>query len=164
MLTLDDRRVQPVLQTAQAELQGTVSPDGRWMAYLANDSGQLQIFVRPFPTVNDAKVQISTAGGNEPTWSKTGQELFYLTPNGALMSVPVGRGVAWSAGTPTKLFDGQYFNGFGISGTRTYDVSPDGKRFLMIKPDGAASKESVPSIVVVQNWFDELQRLVPVTR
>ena len=164
MLTLDDRRVQPVLQTPQAELQGTASPDGHWLAYEANDSGQPQVFVRPFPNVNDAKVQVSTAGGSEPVWARNGQELFYLTPSGALMSAPVGRGITWSAGTPTKLFDGRYYGGTGLAGTRTYDVSLDSKRFLMIKPGGAAGQDSTPTIVVVQNWFEELKRLVPATR
>src|SRR4029453_12200203 len=133
MLELDDRRVQPVLQTPQAELQGTPSPDGHWLAYEANDSGQPQVFVRPFPNVNDAKVQVSTAGGSEPGWARNGQELFYLTPSGTLMSVPVGRGITWSAGTPARLFDGPYYGGTGLTGTRTYDVSLDSKRFLMIK-------------------------------
>jgi eukaryotic-like serine/threonine-protein kinase len=164
MLTLDDRRVEPVLQTPQAELQGTVSPDGRWLAYEANDSGQLQVFVRPFPNVNEAKIQVSTDDGSEPVWARNGQELFYQSPTGALMSVPVGRGTAWTAGTPSKLFDGPYFRGTtGITATRTYDVSPDGKRFLMIKPS-AAGQDSTPTIVVVQNWFEELKRLVPTTR
>jgi Tol biopolymer transport system component len=166
MLALDkDRRIQPLVQTQFLERQGEFSPDGRWLAYESNDSGQSQIFVRPFPDVNREKWQVSTGGGTQPLWTRNGRELCYLGPTGAVMSVPVGRGTTWTAGTPTKVFDGQYFRGSGNSGNtgRTYDVSPDGKRFLMIKP-GADQASAPVSIMIVQNWFDELKRLVPTRR
>ena len=110
MLTLEkDRRVQPLVQSPLIDRNGVISPDGRWLAYESNDSGQLQIFVRPFPDVNKGKTQVSTVGGTQPLWARNGQELFYLAPDGALMSVPVERGTTWRAGTPTKLFDAAYF-------------------------------------------------------
>jgi hypothetical protein len=90
--------------------------------------------------------------------------LLYLAPDGALMSVRVEPGAIWTASTPTKLFDGrQYYTGGGATNIpRTYDVSPDGKRFLMIKPSGTPEQaQAVPSIVVVENWQEELKRLVP---
>ena len=122
------------------ERNGEISPDGRWLAYESNDSGQFQIFVRPFPDVNKGKWQVSTAGGTQPLWARNGQELFYLAPSGALMSVPVERGTTWTAGTPTRLIDAQYYVGVGTNVARTYDVSPDGKRFLMIKEGAAPTK------------------------
>jgi hypothetical protein len=162
MLTLEkDRRVQPLVQTPAAERNAEISPDGRWLAYESNDSGQFQIFVRPFPNVNTGLWQVSPAGGTQPLWAKKGHELFYFAPNGALMSVRVEPGATWTASTPTKLIDGPYYR--GDSGLfRTYDVSLDGTRFLMIK-EGAGSNQSPapPSIVVVQNWFEELKRLLP---
>ena len=89
MLTLGkDRRVQPLIQGPLVERNGEISPDGRWLAYESNDSGQLQVFVRPFPDINKGKIQVSTAGGVQPLWARNGQELFYLAPGGALMSVP----------------------------------------------------------------------------
>jgi eukaryotic-like serine/threonine-protein kinase len=166
MLTLDkDRRVQPLVQTAFLERSAELSPDGRWLAYESNDSGQFQIFVRPFPDVNRERWQVSTGGGTQAMWTRNGRELLYLGPTGAVMSAPVGRGATWTAGTPTKLIDGQYFHGTGNSGStaRTYDVSPDGKRFLMIKP-GVDQTSAPISIVVVQNWYEELKHLVPSAR
>ena len=107
MLTLDkDRRVEPLVQTTIAEPNAVISPDGRWLAYESNDSGQFQIFVRPFPDVNTGRWQVSTGGGTQPLWARNGQELFYLASTGALMSVPVVRGTTWTAGAPTKLIDG----------------------------------------------------------
>ena len=76
MLTLDkDRRVQPLVQTPSAERNGEISPDGRWLAYQSNDSGQVQIYVRPFPDVNNGQWQVSTDGGTQPLWARNGQEL-----------------------------------------------------------------------------------------
>ena len=162
-LTLDkDRRVQPLVQTQFAELNGEISPDGRWLAYQSNDSGQFQIFVRPFPDVNKGQWQVSTAGGTQPLWARNGQELFYLAPDRTLMSVPVERGTTWTAGTPSKLIDAAVLPGPATA--RNYDVSPDGKRFLMIKTGRRDQTPAPASIVVVQNWHEELKRLVPTTR
>jgi hypothetical protein len=101
-------------------------------------------------------------GGSRPAWARSSQELFYLAPEGALMGVAVERGTAWKAGTPVKVLEGLYFAGsFGVN-FRTYDVSPDGKRFLMIKPVGGQDQPAAPpSLVVVQNLTEELKRLVP---
>jgi Tol biopolymer transport system component len=161
MLTLDkDRRVQPLIQGPLIDRNAEVSPDGQWLAYESNDSGQAEVFVRPFPDVNKEKIQVSTLGGAQPLWARNGQELFYIAPGGALMSVPVKRGTTWTAGTPTKLIETGYFRGGGGNDSRMYDVSPDGKRFLMIKQDVSANQPA-PRIVVVQHWLEELKRLVP---
>jgi serine/threonine-protein kinase len=166
MVTLEkDHSVQPLVQTPFDERNGEVSLDGRWLAYESNDSGQAQIYVRPFPDVNRGRWQVSTGGGTQPLWARNGQELFYLAPNGALMGVPVERGTTWAAGTPSKLFDAQYYFGAGGPVPRTYDVSPDGQRFLMIKDSRPAGDTSPPpQLVVVQNWLEELKRLVPTKR
>jgi serine/threonine-protein kinase len=164
MLTLDkDRRVQPLIQGPLVDRNAELSPDGKWLAYESNDPGLPQVFVRPFPDVNREKIQISTIGGVQPLWARNGQELFYIAPDGALMSVAVQRGNTWTAGTPTKLFEGSYFRGGGGNDSRMYDVSPDGKRFLMIKQD-VSPNQPAPRIVVVQNWLEELKHLVPTTR
>ena len=162
MLALDkDRAIQPLLQTPFLERNGEVSPNGRWLAYESNDSGEFEIFVRPFPDVNAGKWPVSTGGGTQPLWARNGQELFYVAPDGVLMSVPVGRGALLTAGTPIRLIEGQYYRGTG-NVARTYDVSLDGTRFLMIKQGGASEQPSPsPTIVVVQNWVEELKRRVP---
>ena len=122
-------------------------------------SGQNQIWVRPFPNVDGGHWQISTGGGITPVWARSGKELFYLDGTNAVTSVPIQTAPTFSAGTPTKLFDGRYV---GSPVWRTYDVSPDGQRFLMIKDNLAGDQTSAPaSIVVVLNWLEELKRRVP---
>jgi len=106
---------------------------------------------------------VSTGGGTRPLWARNGQELFYLAPTDALMGVGVERGSTWAATPPAQLLEGRYFAGYGgLVVGRTYDVSPDGRRFLMIKPGAGNDSTAVPaSLVVVQNWVEELKRLVP---
>ena len=158
-----ERRTTPLIQTPFAERNGEISPGGRWIAYEANDSGQFEIYVRPFPNVVDGRWQVSTGGGTRPLWSRNGQELFFLAPTGALMRVGVERGDTWAATAPVQLLEGRYRTGTlqFILG-RTYDVSPDGRRFLMIKAGSDADRTvASASLVVVQNWAEELKRLVP---
>ena len=167
MLELEnDQRPQPLIRTPFAEQNAEISPDGRWLAYESNDAGQLQVYVRPFPDVRNERVQVSTGGGGQPHWAQNGQELFYLAPNAALMSVRVEHGPRWKSGMPTKLFEGQsYYRGRGASTSRSYDVSADGKRFLLIKEEVDRDQSTVPiSLVVVRNWREELKRLVATER
>jgi serine/threonine-protein kinase len=92
-------------------------------------------------------------------WSHSGQELFYLGREN-MMSVPIERGATWRSGNPVKLFDVQQYNLVSVS--HSYDVSPDGKRFLMIKSGGGAGQAPATlSFVIVQHWREELKRLVP---
>jgi serine/threonine-protein kinase len=132
-----------------------VSPDGRWLAYQSNESGQSEVYVRPFPQLDGGRWQVSTGGGTEPVWARSGKELFYEGLGGAMMSVAVDGGSAFRAGNPTRLFEWPYL----VAAQRTYDVSPDGQRFLEIKPFGP--QVAPTSLVVVQHWFEELKRLVP---
>jgi serine/threonine protein kinase len=150
--------VTPLVQSPFSERNGEVSPDGRWLAYEANDSGRFEIYVRPFPDVTRGRWQVSTDGGARPLWARNGQELFYLTATGALMRVGVARGPTWAATAPRKLFERDYGIAAFHSG-RTYDVSPDGRRFLMIKNVGAGDPNAPSaSMVVVENWFEELKQ------
>jgi serine/threonine-protein kinase len=155
-------RVRPLVQTPFTERNGVISPDGRWLAYEADDSGQFEIYVRPYPEVGRGLSQVSTGGGTRPLWSRTGQELFFLSPIGALMRVGVEGGATWAAGTPNKVLNEGYFTVPGGNPGRSYDISPDGQRFLMIKMGGGLGQAAAPQIIVVQNWFEELKRLVPV--
>ena len=115
--------------------------------------------MKPFPTVDGGQWLVSTAGGTRPLWAPNGQELFFVAPDGSLMAVRVdARGSSWRAGSPVRVVEGLYINRTSRS-SRNYDVSGDGKRFLMVKPP--ARQAAAPQIVVVQNWFEELRRLVP---
>ena len=163
-LALDPtRRVTPLLQTKFDELNGIVSPDGRWLAYESNSSGAFEIYVRPFPNVAGGQWEVSTAGGRMPVWARSGKELFYINGVGALMTVAVeARGVTWNAGMPMRIPAPPFFIANSASG-RTYDVSPDERRFLVIKTPGTDGG-AAPAFIVVQHWDEELKRLVPTGR
>jgi serine/threonine-protein kinase len=144
----------PVLVTPDREEYPTVSPDARWLAYQSNESGRFEVYVRPLPDVNQGRWTISTAGGHSPVWSRDGQELFYMDGT-AMMTVPVdARGAVFVAGTPKLLFDGP----FDPTQLGNYDVSADGTRFVMVHADPDATPNRFN---IVQNWFEELKRLVP---
>jgi serine/threonine protein kinase len=164
MVALDgSRRVQTLVHTPADDRNAVVSPDGRWLAYDSNFSGQFQVYVRPFPNVDAGQWVVSTAGGAWPLWSKNGRELFYVTASGdALMSVPVEPGAIWKAGAPTRVLKGRYFPQAGEFGLayRPYDASPDGKRFLVAEVV-PGQQPAAPGIVVVLNWLDEMKRRVP---
>jgi serine/threonine-protein kinase len=154
--------VTPLIETRFEERGGVVSPDGRWLAYESTSSGRLEVYVRPFPAVNDGQWQVSTGGGAQALWSRNGRELFYVAPDGSLMTVPVEpRSESWSGGTPRRLLEPGYYRGNDVFVSRQYDVSPDGQRFLMIK-EGGDDTGTAQDIIVVQNWLEELTRLVPV--
>jgi eukaryotic-like serine/threonine-protein kinase len=155
-------RVTPLVQTPFAERNGIIAPDGRWLAYEANDSGRFEVYVRTFPDVNGGHWQVSTGGGTRPLWAPNGHELFYLSPAGALMRVGVERAQLWAATTPTLLIKAGYFTVPGVSPGRTYDISPDGQRFLLIKEGGGSEQAAAPiTLIVVQHFDEELKRLVP---
>ena len=160
-----NRQPAPLVKTRFVELNGEVSPDSKWLAYEANDSGRFEIYVRPFPNVAAARTLVSIAGGTKPLWGRSARELFYLAADGALMSVAVTPGITWNAGKPTKVLDKGYF-AENAGGARGFDVSADGGRFLMIKDVESSDKSAkeTPQIVIVQNWFQELKRLVPANK
>jgi serine/threonine-protein kinase len=160
-LQLDSaRKVSPLLNGSYDEHNGEVSPDGQWLAYTSDESGSAEIYVRPFPNVGDRRMKISTGGGTRPAWARNGRELFYLKVDGTMVAVPIDRdtGGRFSPGTPASLFQGAYF---AAQSGRTYDVSPDGSRFLMIKSAASSTNSPTVQLVVVLNWFEELKRLVP---
>jgi serine/threonine-protein kinase len=162
VLTLDaQRRSESLIVTEFNESDAEISPDGQWLAYGSNLSGREEVYVQRFPPAGQGRWLISTAGGREPLWSPDGRELFYRTQAG-VMRVPVETTSGFAAGAPSLVVAGPYESGGG----RSYDISRDGKRFLMIKaaegidPDSVA--EGLRQIVVVQHWFEDLTARVPV--
>ena len=152
LLTLDGNMPRPWLQTAAVEAQSVMSPNGQWIAYLSNESGQFEVYVGPFS--GTGKWQISTDGGQEPLWSRDGTELFYWSGN-KMYVARVSAGDTFQHETPVDLLEGTYYR--SSTGHQAYDVSDDG-RFLMVKPE----PESPPiRLDIVLNWFNELERLVP---
>ena len=102
------RQTEPLVDTRFNEQNGDISPDGHWLAYQSDDSGQFQIVVRPFPNVDNGRWTISPTGGTKPVWARSGRELFYLDGTNAVTAVSVHTGPSFSADTPTKLFDVPY--------------------------------------------------------
>jgi dipeptidyl aminopeptidase/acylaminoacyl peptidase len=152
----------PLVQTPFNERNADVSPDGRWLAYQSDESGRDEIYVRPFPDVNGGRWQISSGGGAKPVWAREGGELFYLDGDGFLTAARVQTAPSFSAGNASRLLDTRYPS--GVVNDRDYDVSRDGKRFLMIKTVPVTDQTSPPSpasIVVVVNWSEELKQRVP---
>ena len=161
VLLLDgERRSEPLLANEFDEQNPELSPDGRWLAYQSDASGQEEIYVRPFPTVDEGRWQISTRGGTRPLWAPDGRELFYLAPGGDVMAVPIQTEPTLTAGNGAVLVEGPAV--VPTAPGRLYDMAPDGQRFLMIKEGVATESGTPPQIILVQNWFEELKRLVPV--
>jgi serine/threonine-protein kinase len=150
-------------------LRAALSPDGKWLAYHADISeGQFEVYVTPFSAaVGRGREQVSNMGGVEAWWSRSGDELFYFSLDGTLMSVRVGRGPTWSASAPVPVFPPTLRSMFLSNPNRgaaaaTFDVSPDGRRFLMIRPIRRLDPApAAATLVVVQNWFEEFRQRVP---
>jgi serine/threonine-protein kinase len=135
-----------------AQLRPQVSPDGRWLAYQSDESGRYEIYVRPFPSLEGSLTKVSSAGGTSPRWTQHGRELVYYDGRGFL-AVPVVAGTPFVAGRPERLFDYAPYTGrLGPD----YDVTPDGRRFLLIS-SAEESPGSRAQLVLVQNWIDDLR-------
>jgi serine/threonine-protein kinase len=134
---------------------GEISPDGRWIAYQSAESNRMEIYVRPFPNIDAGRWQISSNGGTRPLWARNGRELFYLSADSGLMAVAVETTPTFRPVNRTRLFDSGYYLG---STGRTFDVSPDGQRFLMIKELQPSSALAQRTGIVVLNWFEELRQ------
>ena len=151
----------PFLATEFSERVPMFSPDGQWLAYVSNESGRDEVYVR-LASGEGGRQVVSTGGGTEPMWVPSGQELFYRQDQ-ALVAVTVDMGAAFTVGSSQVLFEGPYSLDAGGGGNlQNYDVHPDGERFLMIKPMESTDGAVIPQINVVLNWFEELKVRVPV--
>jgi serine/threonine protein kinase len=150
-----DRKVVPLVQSRFTEWHGIPSPDGRWMAYVSNESGRNEVYMRPFPS-GEGKWQVSIGGGIEPTWRGDGAEIFYIAENRKLMAVPIKTSATVEAGTPVPLFDTAMSSNPNPGYTRNqYAVTVDGQRFLVNQQaDGAFPAP----IMVVVNWPATLKK------
>jgi hypothetical protein len=163
-----DRMPALFLKTPFREAYGAFSPDGRWVAYMSNESGRFEINVRPFvpPLIPKSavgaaagaiasQVQVSTAGGIHPVWRPDGMELYYLNPAGAMMAAPITvTGATLEAGTPVVLFPTRvYGGGVDVQLGPQYDVAPDGRFLINMELDSAAAP-----ITLLMNWHPEAKR------
>ncbi len=161
--TAADRKPGVMEHSQFNESYGKVSPDGRWIAYTSDESGKSQIYVQPFnaPTAAGSsfagrtpitgKWMISNDGGTTPLWERDGKELFYLSLDGEAMAVDVNTSGIFQAGVPKPLFKTP-------PGVLFWDISPDGKRFLMVAPSNAAGASAPAKFTVVLNWQTALSK------
>ncbi|MDH4351691.1 MAG: hypothetical protein OEW56_11130, partial [Gemmatimonadota bacterium] len=140
---------QPLVATAHAETGGEIAPDGRWLAYVSDESGRSEVYVRPFPPDRGTTTwPVTSDGGTEPRWSHTGRELFYRSGSN-LMVAEVTLGATFRMGRHQQLFP---IDGFGGG----YDVGPDDRRFLMIRPVGSHGGDT-KMVIVMDNVLEELK-------
>jgi Tol biopolymer transport system component len=142
----------PLVATRFYEASPRVSPDGRWLAYTSEESGRYNVYVRPFPNTGSAKWRV--ADGADPLWSRDGSELFYKDSIGNLVSAPVLAGNTFALGPYKALFSLKDYQNYWQ--WRDYDVTPDAKRFVMIRSAGHPRDE----MIVVENFFEELKQKV----
>jgi hypothetical protein len=149
-----NEKPKPLFCTEYSEYNPTFSPDGRWLAYVSDESGQSEIYLREYPDAGQ-KWPIPTPGATNPVWSRDGQELYYISGN-SMMAVKVTSERDFPIGAPLTLFESSDLIVSGGSLARNYDVSEDG-HFLMVK----WSDDAKDQLICVHNWFEELKRLAP---
>jgi serine/threonine-protein kinase len=142
-----ERTITTLVSGPSTESLPRISPDGNWLAYQSNESGPFQIYVRPFPGTG-ARVQVSTSGGTEPIWGRSGKALYYRDEVGQITEVVVTTGASFSIGDRRVVASGDYLTDASHA---NWDVAPNGK-FLLLKRAGAESQT-----IVVHNWIRELR-------
>ena len=148
---------EPLLDTMAEEFSPALSPDGAWIAYTSDETGQLEVCAQRFPELG-GKVSISVGPGRHPVWAPDGRSLYFSAPDG-IRAVPVEPAESLRADSGEILFDDRTH--YGRATLRDWDLSPDGRQFLMLKSGGAGTDPGGNEAVLVKNWLDELSRLVP---
>jgi len=139
------------------ETSPQLSPDGRWLAYVSDETGSNEVYVRPFPNISGGQWQVSNNGGQAPLWAHSGRELFYVDAQRNMVAVPVAGGATPGLGTHRRLFLLQPEIYLGSPERYTpFDIAPDDQRFLMARQVRAASRARPGEFVVIENWFEEL--------
>ena len=154
-----DETTETLVDTEFDERNPALSPDGQWLAFASNASGQYEVYVRPFPDVAAGLWQVSTAGGRAPAWGRSGDELFYVQDDRRMMATSIQTSPSFSRSTPEMLFEGDYLTSINA---RQYDVAPDGRFVMMKAGDQTGGDVRRPRITVVLDWFEELLERVPV--
>jgi serine/threonine-protein kinase len=144
--------------TAANETSPALSPNGRWLAYVSDESGKAEVYVRPFPNTASGRWQISTQGGQEPVWAHSGKELFYRVPGdtNAQMVIDVAPGTTFVPGARRMMFP---LVRYKLSPNHVqYTISPDDRRFIMVR---ATESDRADQLIAVENFFEVLKARVP---
>jgi hypothetical protein len=161
LLSLVDAALKPFLKTSFTQINGEVSRDGRWILYQSVEGSTVdEVHVRPYPDTDAGHWQISTGGGRMPLWSRSGREIFYIArqPDRLMVApvTPVAAGAPFVVGTPVPLFPAPYsLTAVG----RTFDISPDDKRFVFVRSEGAETG-APPALTVIVHWLDSVKARV----
>jgi Tol biopolymer transport system component len=149
-----DTATTSLVASAGADYSPAVSPDGKWLAYVSNETGRLEVYVTPFAQPGSGKWGISTGGGTSPRWSGRGDELFYTDLRSNMVAARIATSPSFAVQDMRVLFNAADFVQTSVS-RRHFDVTPDGQRFLMVqRADGAKRGE----MIVVENWAEEIRR------
>jgi serine/threonine-protein kinase len=171
-LSLDgEPTARPLMAESYDELRPAISPDGRWIAYETHEittPGGHNVYIRPFPNIDDGKWLISTRGGEYPVWAPDGRELYYWSYSGQMTAVRIETEPDFAVGDSEELFGGEYLT---FTANRPYEISPDGQRFLMIKEDKEAREAAeaveappITELIVVDNWDETLNGIAPASK
>jgi len=153
-----DTALAPLIATRYDESEIALSPDGRWIAYVSDETGRPEVFIRPFPNVDEAKTQVSTRGGVAPLWRRDGRELFYISGAREMMATPVRAERGLELGEPQRLFPmGEEIYMLPREYYTPFDVTADGQRFIMARRAEIEGGQEAP-LYMTLNWFDELER------
>ena len=148
-----------IVATGYDEQGAALSPDAHWLAYVSNEQGENEVFVRPFPDVNSGKWQVSSGGGSAPVWAHERRELFYVG-GGNMNVVTIHPGTPFTADPPRVLFAIPDRVRAGSLVRGTFAITPDDQRFLMVRENSWEEMAGAPTMVVVENFFDELRAKV----
>lgn len=159
-----DSAATPLLATVYREISPSVSPDGRWLTYVSDETGRYEVYVRPFPDVGNGRWQVSVDGGRNPQWSSSGEELFFIDSEERMISVGIRDSESFATEEPEVLFES---DPSWLSETLTglvYDVAPDDERFLVgVRVPSAGSNgegSGLPDVVLVNNFVEIIEERV----
>jgi hypothetical protein len=142
----------PLVASAATNMFPALSPDERWLAYASDESGTMEIYVRPFPETSSARWQVSTSGGAEPVWGRSGRQLYYINAKNELVAADIRPGATFAVGEQRVLFSFAPFLRLGA--IPSYAVSADDRRFMVLR-EGESSQES--ELIVAMHWMDRLK-------
>jgi len=153
-MTWPERVAKPLVETKWTVRNAQFSPDGRWIAYASNETGNMEVFVSPFPAAS-GKWQVSSGGGQEPKWRQDGKELFYLSADGKMMAVAVKMGASFEATSPVALFQTHRRQPVSAQDVFSYDVTADGQRFLI---NTKVDEANAAPLSITLNWASEMEK------